>query len=103
MAFPATLETWPSFGSAKGHMKAVLCEMHRKVLVHTELWTWVRVFQTRKSLRRDSKEIIKPAIFAQPIALLEFAPSKISRTILRNAYKNRDENDYGLGWHCGID
>ena len=30
---------------------------------------WVQVFQTRKSLRRDSKEITKPAVFAQPTAL----------------------------------
>ena len=50
-------------------MEAVLCEMHRKVMVQTELWAWVRVFPTRKSLKRDSKEITKPAIFAQPIAL----------------------------------
>lgn len=50
-------------------MEAGLCEMHRKVYVPYGAVAWVRVFQTRKSLRRDSKEITKPAIFAQPIAL----------------------------------
>ena len=59
------------------------------------------MFQTRKSLRRDSKEITKPAIFAQPITLLELARSKTGRTILRNAYKGTDENEYGFGWHWG--
>ena len=47
----------------------------------------MRVFQTRKSLRRDSKEITKPAILAQPIALLELAPSETGRTILRKTYE----------------
>jgi hypothetical protein len=36
----------------------------------------------RKSLFSDSKEITKPAVFAQPITLLELARSETDCTIL---------------------
>jgi hypothetical protein len=57
----------------------------------------MRVFQTRKSLSRDSKEITKSAVFAQPIALLELERNKTDRTISRKGYERTDENEYGFG------
>ena len=41
----------------------------------------------RKSVFSDSKEITKPAVFAQPLTLLELARSDTERTILRNITK----------------
>ena len=57
----------------------------------------------RKSLFVDSKEITKPADFAQPITLLELARSETEHTILRKTYERIAENEYGFGWHYGSD
>jgi hypothetical protein len=53
----------------------------------------LKQFLPRKSLFKDSKEITKPAVFAQPITLLELARSKTDRTILRKTYERTDENE----------
>ena len=51
----------------------------------------------RKSLFSDSKEITKPAVFAQPITLLELARSETDRTICARLTKGQNENEYGFG------
>jgi hypothetical protein len=63
----------------------------------------LKQFLPRKSLFRDSKEITNPAVFAQPITLLELAQSETDLTILRKTYERTDENEFGFGWHCGSD
>jgi hypothetical protein len=57
----------------------------------------LKQFLPRKSLFRYSKEITKPAVFVQPITLLELAGSETDRTILRKTYERTDENEYGFG------
>jgi len=57
----------------------------------------------QKSILRDSKEISKPAVFAQHITLSELARSETGLTIRRKTYERTDENEYGFGWHCGND
>ena len=47
----------------------------------------VKQFRPQKSLFSDSKEITKPAVFAQPVTLLELAQSETGRTILRKTYE----------------
>ena len=47
----------------------------------------LKQFRPRKSLFSDSKEITKPAVFAQPVTLLELAQSETGRTILRKTYE----------------
>jgi hypothetical protein len=63
----------------------------------------LKQFLPRKSLFSDSKEITKPAVFAQPFTLLELARRETDRTMLRKTYERTDENEYGFGWHCGSD
>ena len=63
----------------------------------------MKQFLPRKSLFSDSKEITKPAVFAQPITLLELARIETKHTILRKTYERIAENEYGFGRHCGSD
>jgi hypothetical protein len=57
----------------------------------------LKQFLPRKSPFSHSKEITKPAVFAQPITLLELARIETDRTILRKGYERTDENEYGFG------
>ena len=61
------------------------------------------VIPPRKSLFSYSKEITKPAVFAQRITLFGLARSETDRTIMRKTYERTDENEYGFGWHLGSD
>ena len=68
-----------------------------------EDWHSLKQFLPQKSVFSDSKETTKPAVFAQPLTLLELARSETKHTILRKTYERIAENEYGFGWHYGSD